>query len=190
MEYKRTNITQRKETNLNQVGKNALQLKDNRQLKAKTTQLMGLDEEDEFPMQMQQKSDSTVTQLNKYKKTTKDYVQEYEEGLDDSYDEDYDEDYDDYYDMTGDDVYNEWDPTTPWESAISVATPDQAWDYTVTLQWDVFGWKLRAHVHYYSNLDGTYRKARGNGWVSGINDFQFPTPQSVVDNAPADPTTV
>lgn len=198
MEYKKTTNIQRKGANSNKVGKKAVQLKDNRslisktaqligleeeedtQLKSKTTQKMGLDEEDELPMQMKSNSvEGEVAQLgkkDKYKKNTQDYVDEYYDELEDE--------------MTGEDVYYEWNPSSAWESAIANPTPRAAWDYNVTLQWDVYGWKLRAHVHYYNNGNGTYRKVRGNGWVSGIDDFEFPTPQSVVNKAPADPTTV
>ncbi|WP_431167543.1 DUF4157 domain-containing protein [Tenacibaculum halocynthiae] len=75
MEYKKSKVVQQKNNNYNGVGKDALQLKDNRskalnskkttqlmgldeeedlQLKADTTQKMGLEEEDEFPMQMKE----------------------------------------------------------------------------------------------------------------------------------------
>lgn len=130
-------------------------------------------------LQMKTKNKTEVTQLGKnkkYKKSTDDY-------LDDYYDELADE-------MTEEDVYNEWNPKKAWESAIANPTPRAAWDYNVTFQWDVIGWKLRAHVHYYDNGDGTYRKVPGSGWVSGIDDFDFRTPQSVVNRAPNDPTTV
>ncbi|MGG8497002.1 DUF4157 domain-containing protein [Tenacibaculum sp. TC6] len=51
MEYKKSKIVQQKSTNYNGIGKNALQLKDNRSAKhitpEKTTQLRGLEEEEE-----------------------------------------------------------------------------------------------------------------------------------------------
>ncbi|WP_075341269.1 hypothetical protein [Tenacibaculum agarivorans] len=55
MEYKKTTSIQRKEANSNKVGKNAIQLKDNRSVTSKTAQLMGLDEEEE---DMQLKADT------------------------------------------------------------------------------------------------------------------------------------
>ncbi|WP_417237453.1 DUF4157 domain-containing protein [Bizionia paragorgiae] len=77
MEYKKSKIIQEKNNNYNKVGKNAAQLKDNRsakhitterttqlrgldeeedelQLKADTAQKMGLDEEEEYPLQMKE----------------------------------------------------------------------------------------------------------------------------------------
>ncbi len=50
MEYKKSKVVQQKSNNYNEVGKDALQLKDNRSktvASKKTAQLMGLDEEEE-----------------------------------------------------------------------------------------------------------------------------------------------
>lgn len=148
----------------------------------------GLFLEDNRKPIIQRKENETPIQFGggKYKKTTSDYVDDY---LDEEYENEQIED-DIYDEVDGDDVYNAWDPSTAWNSAIA-APVGQTQNYTVTFQWNsILGHTLRAHVHYNSRLGGGYTKAAGNGWVSGINNYQFQTPATLVANAPADPTTV
>lgn len=122
---------------------------------------------------------------DKYTKSTKDYVGDFN---DEEYENQQIED-DLYQETEGEDVYNAWNPASAWDSAIAAQVGNSE-DYTVTFQWNnVLGYTLRAHVHYTKTLGG-YTKAAGNGWVSGINNFDFRTPVILVVNAPADPTTV
>lgn len=142
--------------------------------------------EDNRQSTIQRKENGNPIQFEKYKKTTSDYIDDY---LDEEYENEQIEN-DLYEEVDGPDVYAAWNPATAWDSAIAAPIPGTG-DYTVTFQWNnVLGYTLRAHVHYTRLLGGGYTKAAGNGWVSGIHNYQFPTPATLVANAPADPTTV
>lgn len=147
--------------------------------------------EDNRQAVVQRKEHTTPIQFgrgDKYKKTTQDYVDDYydEEYEDQLYEDDYSDEDETYLD--GPDIYTAWDPSTAWNSAIAAQVGDSQ-DYTVTFQWSVLGYNLRAHVHYIAQHGG-YRKVAGHGWISGIDDYEFTTPNAVVVNAPADPTTL
>jgi len=51
---------------------------------------------------------------------------------------------------------------------------------TLTYHCTIFGRNVYAHVHYDMNEDSV----SGNGWIPGIMDFDFPTPDFLVDDAP------
>ena len=116
---------------------------------------------------------------DKYTRSTKDYIVDYEDEMNEMYSE---EEYD------SEDILDAWNPNSDWNSVIA-ARQGVTQNYTVTFQWTVLGYNIRAHVHH-NYVQGAYVKARGNGWISGIPDFQFPTPTAVVHNAPDNPTEV
>jgi hypothetical protein len=96
-----------------------------------------------------------------------------------------------------------WD-TNSMPTAYSFASTkgNKAWQYTATLQWVVPGRllkpeKVRAHVHYYVDIERAWRrggsdtlkvrKVKGHFWISDLDNMSGQTPQNVVNNAPALP---
>lgn len=66
------------------------------------------------------------------------------------------------------------------------------YQYTLTVQWsnvpvqNLPGIIVRAHVHY-SWRDNAWVKFGGHAWIEDLIDWSTPTPQAVVDMAPATP---
>ncbi|WP_042301825.1 hypothetical protein [Paraburkholderia kururiensis] len=68
----------------------------------------------------------------------------------------------------------------------------QGYQYTLTVQWsnvpvqDLPDITVRAHVHY-SWQGNAWVRFGGNAWISGVNNWDTPTPQAVINMTPAAP---